>query len=36
VVVTEPHIRHLESRRAGPPAGLSIFGEEKEIEKFNK
>lgn len=36
VVMTEPHIRHLESRRAGPPAGLAIFGEEKEIEKFNK
>ena len=34
IVLTEPHIKHLESRRKGPPAGLAIFGEEGEIEKF--
>ncbi|MBI2279030.1 MAG: hypothetical protein HYU81_03145 [Candidatus Brennerbacteria bacterium] len=34
VVLTAPHLRRTESRRAGPPAGLAIFGEEEEIEKF--
>ncbi|MFH0712246.1 MAG: hypothetical protein V2A55_00075 [Candidatus Jorgensenbacteria bacterium] len=34
LVLTEPHIRHLEARRKGPPAGLAIFGEEEEIEKY--
>lgn len=34
VVLTAPHIRRLESRRTGPPAGLSIYGEESEIERF--
>ncbi|MCP6719902.1 MAG: hypothetical protein KJI72_01065 [Patescibacteria group bacterium] len=34
IVLTEPHIKHLESRRKGPPSGLAIFGEEGEIEKF--
>ncbi len=33
-VLTAPHIRRIESRRTGPPAGLAIFGEEKEIEQF--
>lgn len=34
IVLTEPHLQHLESRRKGPPAGLSIFGEEEELEKY--
>ncbi len=34
IVLTAPHIRRVESRKVGPPAGLGIFGEEKEIEKF--
>lgn len=34
VVLTEPHLRHLESRKTGPPAGLAIFGEEGEITKY--
>lgn len=34
VVLTAPHIKRVESRRAGPPAGLAIFGEEGEIERF--
>ncbi|MFH0806732.1 MAG: hypothetical protein V1885_03355 [Candidatus Brennerbacteria bacterium] len=34
VVLTAPHIKRVESRRAGPPAGLAIFGEEKDIERF--
>lgn len=33
-VLTAPHLKHTESKRTGPPAGLSIFGEEEEIEKF--
>ncbi|MFH1193131.1 MAG: hypothetical protein V1656_02325 [Candidatus Jorgensenbacteria bacterium] len=34
VVLTAPHMRRLESRRTGPPAGLPIYGEESEIERF--
>ena len=34
IVLTEPHIAHLEARRKGPPAGLAIFGDEEEIEKY--
>ncbi len=34
IVLTEPHIQHLEARRKGPPAGLAIFGEEEDIEKY--
>jgi len=33
-VLTAPHLRRMESRKAGPPAGLAIFGEEEEIKKF--
>ncbi len=33
-VITAPHIKRVESRKAGPPAGLAIFGEEENIEKF--
>lgn len=34
VVLTAPHIRRIESRKTGPPAGLAIYGEEEEIEKY--
>jgi hypothetical protein len=33
-VVTTPHMVRVESRKAGPPAGLAIFGEETEVERF--
>ena len=33
-VLTAPHIARVESRKAGPSAGLSIYGDESEIEKF--
>ncbi|MDP3901585.1 MAG: hypothetical protein Q8Q37_01245 [bacterium] len=33
-VLTAPHIKRVESRKAGPPAGLEIFGDEKALEKF--
>lgn len=33
-VLTAPHIKRVESRKAGPPAGLAIFGEEEVIEKY--
>lgn len=34
MVLTAPHLRRVESRKIGPPAGLAIYGEEKEIEKY--
>lgn len=34
VVVTAPHVKRVESRKAGPPAGMAIFGGEEEIEKY--
>lgn len=34
LVLTAPHVQRVESRRAGPPAGLAIFGEDVHIEKF--
>lgn len=33
-VVTAPHIKRVESRKVGPPAGMAIFGEDKEIGRF--
>lgn len=33
-VLTAPHIKRVESRKAGPPAGLPIYGEETNIDKF--
>lgn len=33
-VLTAPHIDRVTSRKAGPPAGLPIYGEEKDIERF--
>jgi hypothetical protein len=34
LVLTGPHVKRSESKKAGPPAGLAIFGEEAEIEHF--
>ncbi len=34
IVLTAPHVPRVESRKAGPPAGLAIFGEEGEIDKL--
>ncbi len=34
MVLTAPHIKRVESRKAGPPAGIAIFGEEKNLDKF--
>lgn len=33
-VVTAPHIRRVESRKVGPPAGMAIFGGEDELQRF--
>lgn len=33
-VITAPHIKRVESRKAGPPAGLAIYGDEDKINKF--
>lgn len=35
VVLTAPHMKRIESRKAGPPAGMAIFGDERDIEKYN-
>jgi hypothetical protein len=34
VVLTAPHIKRVESRKAGPPAGLPIYGEDQSLEQF--
>lgn len=34
LVLTAPHIKRVESRKVGPPAGIAIFGDEKELEKY--
>jgi hypothetical protein len=34
IVLTGPHMKRVESRKAGPPAGLAIFGAENEIEEY--
>lgn len=36
VVLTAPFLKRIEAKRAGPPAGLAIFGEESELESFQK
>jgi len=32
--LTAPHIKRVESRKGGPPAGLAIFGGEENVEKL--
>jgi len=34
MVLTAPHLKRVESRKGGAPAGLAIYGEEEELEKF--
>ncbi len=34
VVLTAPHIKRSESKKAGPPAGIAIFGEDRELDRF--
>jgi hypothetical protein len=34
IVLTEPHLKHLEAKKAGPPSGLAIFGEEEELDRY--
>ncbi len=33
-VLTAPHVKRIESRKAGPPAGLPIYGSEEDIQKY--
>ncbi|MEK7094005.1 MAG: hypothetical protein AAB903_01545 [Patescibacteria group bacterium] len=33
-VLTAPHMKRAEHRKAGPPSGLAIFGAEDDLEKF--
>jgi len=33
-ILTAPHIKRVESKKASPPAGMAIFGDESDIEKF--
>lgn len=35
-VMSAPHIKRVESRKVGPPAGIAIFGEDEDIDKFNQ
>ncbi|MEK7608536.1 MAG: hypothetical protein AAB495_03070 [Patescibacteria group bacterium] len=35
LVLTAPHIKRVVSRKAGPPAGLPIYGEEGAMDRFN-
>jgi len=34
LALTGPHIKRVESRKGGPPAGLAIFGGEENVEKL--
>jgi len=34
LTLTAPHMRRVESRKAGAPAGLPIYGNEEDIEKY--
>jgi hypothetical protein len=34
MVLTAPHVKRVESRKAGPPAGLAIYGDESDLEKY--
>lgn len=33
-VTTGSHIRRVDSRKVGPPAGIAIFGEDEEIDRY--
>ncbi len=34
IVLTAPHLKRAESKKAGPPIGLPIFGEEEKIDQY--
>lgn len=34
MTLTGPHIKRVDSRKGGPPAGMAIFGDEGQIDKF--
>lgn len=34
-VLTAPHVKRVESKKAGPPAGLPIYGGDETIEKYH-
>ncbi len=34
MVLTGPHLKRVESRKAGAPAGLAIYGEEDQMERY--
>lgn len=34
LALTAPHIKRVESKKTGPPAGMAIYGEEQEIKKY--
>ena len=34
LALTGPHVKRVESRKGGPPAGLAIFGGEENVEKL--
>ncbi|MDO8585373.1 MAG: hypothetical protein Q7R85_04655 [bacterium] len=36
VVVTAPHMKRVESKKAGPPAGLNIFADEDVLDRFTE
>ncbi|MFA6407139.1 MAG: hypothetical protein WCV80_00335 [Candidatus Paceibacterota bacterium] len=36
IVLTAPHIKRVESKKAGPPSGIAIFGEESHLERFEE
>lgn len=36
VVVTAPHLKRVESKKAGPPAGLNIFADEDVLDRFTE
>jgi hypothetical protein len=34
LVLTAPHVKRVESKKAGPPSGLPIYGGDENIEKY--
>ena len=34
MTLTGPHVKRVDSRKGGPPAGMAIFGDEGQIDKF--
>ena len=34
IALTAPHLRRVESKKTGPPAGLAIYGDEADLGKY--